>query len=369
MSDDNLTYSRAGVDYNLLDELKRMAQNAGKQTVNALVKGYTVNEYVRGESASYVEAPDGYYAFVQEGLGTKNLVADVVSQITGKTYYDSVAQDTVAMIINDLITIGTTPLMITAYWAIGSTKWLENRKRMEDLTAGWAKVCITAGVFWGGGETPILSGIVNETTIDLAGSAFGIVKPKERLVIGDKLQADDVIIVFESSGIHANGLTLARKLAEKLPDGYATKLPSGQMYGEALLTPTIIYSKLVNELLDQKINIHYMANITGHGWRKLMRATKPFTYRIKTLPQVPEVLQFICGKGPVTDEEAYANFNMGAGFAIFTPKDEVQKIIEIAQKHNIKTYEIGVVEKGEKQVIIEPKNITYKSESLQVRNN
>lgn len=368
MPDDNLTYSQSGVDYNLLDEFKRMAQSRGRQTEENVKKlGFYAKEYERGESACFVEGSDAYYAFVQEGLGTKNLVADSMFKIKGKTYYDAIAQDTVAMIINDLITIGAQPLMVAAYWAIGNVKWLENKKRMEDLTLGWSTACKMAGAFWSGGETPILTGIINEDTIDLAGSAFGLVKPKDRLVLKKELQEGDVIVVFGSSGIHANGLTLARKLAEKLPEGYATKLPSRQMYGEILLTPTIIYAKLVNDLLDSGIDIHYMVNITGHGWRKLMRNSKPFTYRITSPPPVPEVFTFIQQKGSVADEEMYASFNMGAGYAVFTPKGELQKILAISQRHNIKAYEVGVIEKGEKRVIIEPKNIEYKAKSLQVK--
>ncbi len=367
---DNLTYSQSGVNYNLLDELKRMAQSAAKQTHNVSRNdGLHIKEETIGESACVVESDLGKanYAFVQEGLGTKNLVADEMEKLIGKSYYDAIAQDTVAMIINDLITVGASPLLVTAYWAIGSTKWLENRKRMEDLTAGWSKACIDSGAFWGGGETPILSGIINENTIDLAGSAFGVIKPKERLIVGNKLQAGDAIVVFESSGIHANGITLARKIAEQLPDGYATKLPSGKMYGEALLTPTTIYAKLVNELLDSHVDIHYMANITGHGWRKLMRNSKPFSYRITSLPPVSEIFTFIQEKGPVTEEEMYGNFNMGAGFAIFASKNSVGTIFKSSAQHNIKSYEIGIVETGEKRVIIEPKNIEYKADSLQVK--
>lgn len=367
MSDDNLTYSQSGVDYSLLDELKRIAQRYGRETAGALQDGYIATEYAGGESACFIRGEnDQVYAFVQEGLGTKNLVADEMFKITGKSYYDSIAQDTIAMIVNDLITIGAKPRMITAYWAIGSTKWLRQKQRRDDLARGWRDACIKAECFWGGGETPILSGIIKEETIDLAGAAFGTVD-NEKLILNRVIQAGDAILVFESSGIHANGLTLARQIADKLPDGYKTKIDSNVMYGEALLTPTIIYAKLINDLLDQEVDIHYMVNITGHGWRKLMRASRPFTYRITQLPPVPEVFKFIQEKGPVSEKEMYANFNMGAGYAIFVPQKSIGIVKEVAAKHDIKVYEIGIVELGEKQIIIEPKNITYKADSLQVK--
>ena len=110
-----------------------------------------------------------------------------------------------------------------------------------------------------------------------------------------------------------------------------------------------------------------MVNITGHGWRKLMRHQKSLTYRITDLPPVPEVLKFIVEQGKIDEKEAYGNLNMGAGFAIFVPEKNVTQILKLIESHNIKAYPYGVVEKGEKKVIIEPKNIIFEKESLQVR--
>ncbi len=363
-----LTYKETGVSYDVMDPLKRMAQIAGKKTARN-IRGTSFFELKesRGESAYVLDQGDSYFVSVMEGLGTKSLVADAMRKITGKTYYDTVAQDTVASIINDLITVGAKPITVLAYWAAGSAKWFEDVKRMEDLVNGWKKACDMAGVVWGGGETPTLSGIIEPDTIDLGGSSFGIIKPKKRLVLGGKLKAGDVIILFESSGIHANGLSLARIIAANLENGYSTKMSNGQMYGEGLLSPTIIYAKLIQDLFANNVDIHYMAHITGHGWRKIMRYTKPFTYRIHTVPPVPEVLKFICEKGPLDEKEAYGNLNMGSGYAVFIPKKDIEKVMRIAKKNKIKAYDAGVVEKGKKQVIIEPKNIIFDGESLKVR--
>jgi phosphoribosylformylglycinamidine cyclo-ligase len=238
---------------------------------------------------------------------------------------------------------------------------------MQDLVRGWQKACQESEVKWLGGETPILSGIVSPKAIDLAGAAIGVIKQKSQVILGEKLQAEDAIILFESSGIHANGLSLARKLAKHLQDGYKTKLPNGRMYGEALLDPTIIYSKLIQDILIDDVDIHYMVHITGHGWRKLMRNKKSFTYKITTIPPVPDVLKFIVKETQINEEEAYATFNMGAGFAIFVPQEYVQKVIEIAKANNILAYHAGEVKNGDKQVIIEPNKITFASQTLQVR--
>lgn len=110
-----------------------------------------------------------------------------------------------------------------------------------------------------------------------------------------------------------------------------------------------------------------MVNITGHGWRKLMRHKKEVTYKITNLPPVPKVLQFIVEQGKLDDEEAYGNLNMGTGFAVFVSAREVSQVLNMAKKLEIKAYNCGVVEEGVKQVIIEPKNIIFEKESLQVR--
>lgn len=368
MAKTTLTYKQSGVNYDIMDPLKIMAQAEGRKTSkNLSLSAMKEISASRGESAYVVEYDDCYFAIVEECLGTKSLVADGMRKTTGKTYYDLIAQDTIAYMVNDLITVGAQPTAIMAYWAMGSSEWFEDKERMEDLVKGWAKACNVTGASWGGGETPVLKGIIDKDAVDLAGACFGIIKPKKRLILGEKLQPGDAIILFESRGIQSNGVSLARKIAEKLPKGYATKMSDGKYYGEALLVPTIIYSRLIQDLFANDIDIHYMANITGHGWRKIMRSSKQLTYRLTNLPPVPEVFNFIMKNGPVDKKEAYADFNMGAGFALYASQQDAKRVVKIAKKHNIKAYIAGVVEKGPKQVIIEPLNLTYEGHTLKVK--
>jgi phosphoribosylformylglycinamidine cyclo-ligase len=361
-----VTYAQAGVRYDAMDPLKKLAQLRAKATATNFDGYSTEITASRGESAFVWEEKDAFRASVIEGLGTKNLVADAMREITGKTYYDAIAQDTVAMIINDLIVVGASPQVINAYFAAGDASWFADEARMTDLINGWGHACDIAGVVWGGGETPTLKGIIDPKTIDLAGSAIGIINPKSRLTLGDKLQTGDRIIFLESSGIHANGLTLARAVAERLPKGYATKLPNGEMYGEALLTPTHIYAKLVTELFNNEIDVHYMVNITGHGWRKLMRANKDITYVIDNMPEPQEEFALIQEVSGCSDEEMYGNFNMGAGFAIFVSEKDARRVQEVAGNHQIKSLNAGYI-LNEKQLIIKPKKITFTGKSLDLR--
>lgn len=368
MSEQKVTYKDSGVDYTKLDAMKRLAQEKAAATAPMLEEsGMKEVTASRGESAYVWDAGDHYGALVVEGLGTKNLVADAFRTYSGKTHYDAIAQDVVGTIVNDLIVVGAKPLVVSAYWGLGDSAWLADEERARDLATGWANACKLAGAAWGGGETPAHTGIVNPETIDLGGSAVGIINPKERLVLGDKLQAGDAIVLIESSGIHANGLTLARKIANNLPEGYATKLPSGISYGEALLKPQLLYARVVQEIFGAKVDIHYMVHITGHGWRKLMRANQEFSYIMTEIPPVPEELDFIAEHSGNDATEMYGNFNMGAGFAIYVSADQAEEVVKAAEVTGLKSWIAGRVEAGPKKVVIEPVGVTFGGDELEVR--
>jgi phosphoribosylformylglycinamidine cyclo-ligase len=203
--------------------------------------------------------------------------------------------------------------------------------------------------------------------IDLAASCTGLINPKSRLSVGDDLAAGDAIVLLHSSGIHANGISLARKLLERLPLGYLTPLPGGGTYGEALLAPTVLYSPVTEALFKAGITPHYCANITGHGWRKLLRHPAQLTYRIDTLPPVPAVLSFIQQHAKQDDREAYSTLNMGAGFALFVRPEDASRTLEIAEQLGVPGTLAGRVEAGDKQLLIEPLNVRFGDQDLQLR--
>jgi phosphoribosylformylglycinamidine cyclo-ligase len=194
-----------------------------------------------------------------------------------------------------------------------------------------------------------------------------MINPKTRLSVGDQLGAGDAIVLLASSGIHANGLSLARKLIERLPDGYLTKLEDGSAYGEALLAPTVLYSPVTEALFKAGITPHYCANVTGHGWRKLLRHPAQLTYRIDAIPPVPPVLKFIQQHARQDDREAYSTLNMGAGFALYVDAKDAQHTVDIARACGIEAIVAGRVEAGPKQLVIEPLGITFGDDALQLR--
>jgi phosphoribosylformylglycinamidine cyclo-ligase len=363
-----LSYAQSGVDYDLIDPMKIAAQRAAKSTAaNLHAHGFSEVAASRGESAYVVDVGPFYLASIVECLGSKALVADEMQALTGQSYYASIAQDTIAMAINDLITVGATPLVVQAYWAAGGSQWFADAQRANALVEGWKHACNVCGVAWGGGETPALAGIVADGRIDLAASCTGIIQPKERLSVGDQLAPGNAIVLLASSGVHANGLSLARKLVERLPQGYLTPVTDALNYGQALLAPTTLYSPVTQALYRAGIIPTYCANITGHGWRKLLRHPAQYTYRIHTIPEVPAVLKFIQEHAGQDNREAYSTLNMGAGFALFVPAQDAQRTVEVAQACGVPAVLAGQVEAGSKRLLIGPLALEFDGGDLQLR--
>lgn len=361
-------YAEAGVDYSKIDPSKLLAQELAARTAKHLGR-LDLQEIAtsRGESAYVIDAGAFSIAFVTEALGTKNLVADAVRAYTGRTHYDAIARDTVATILNDLCSVGAKPAALTAYWGAGDGAWFSDAERARDLTQGWAAACEECRVSWGGGETQVLPSLIEAGRVVLGGSALGIISPAENTLFGERLEVGDQILIAPASGIHANGLSLARKIAAGLPEGYQTRIDDGRTYGEALLDPTPQYAPLVENLQNAGVPLHYAAHITGHGWRKIMRASRELTYRIQRIPAVPPVLRFLQQRAEMSDEEAYGTLNMGAGFALYLPASAVADALRTGKDSGFELLHAGAVEAGPQRVVIEPLGITFEGSSLQVR--
>lgn len=365
-----MSYESSGVRYDMLDAFKRACQREAATTVDELAQHHLKEPPgIRGESAYLLETPTEYLAHVEEGLGTKNLVADAMAELTGRSYYENIGVDTVATIVNDLITTGALPISVAMHAAVGDSNWFENEQRAADLARGFALGCRRAGAVWGGGETPALKGIVDPHTIALAGSSIGRIAPKSNRITG-KVRDGDAIVLLASSGVQTNGLTLCRQIADRLSEGYLTKLSDGRSFGEGLLDASIIYVDFIAAAQRAKIHLHYAAHLTGHGWRKLMRLDEPLVYRMTQLaPAPPAIFQFLAAAGPIDPREMYATFNMGAGFAVYIAPDDVDACLRIAAETDHQAWIGGKVEKRDdrKAVEIEPLGIVFDAETLEVR--
>ena len=367
----SLSYEASGVRYDQLDAFKRACQRAARTTAGLLpAHGYAEPATTRGESAYLIEAADHFLAHVEEGLGTKNLVADAVQTATGRTFYREIAIDTVATIVNDLITCGALPISVAMHAAVGDSHWFADTPRAEALVAGFAEGCRAAGAVWGGGETPTLGGVVEPAAIVLAGSAIGRIAPKSLRIVGD-VRDGDAILFFASSGVQTNGLSLCRRLAAQLPQGYATPLGRGdpRSFGEALLAPSVIYVAFVRECQRRGLKLNYVAHVTGHGWRKLMRLEEPFVYEITAPREAPALFRFMMEAGPIDRREAYATFNMGVGFAAYVAAETAAAVLEVARATGYDAWLAGRVHKAgaRKAVEVPAFGLTFEGDTLQVR--
>jgi phosphoribosylformylglycinamidine cyclo-ligase len=367
----SLSYESSGVRYEQLDAFKRACQRAASTTTSALqVHGYAEPPATRGESAYLMEGSDSFLAHVEEGLGTKNLVADAVYAATGKIFYREIGIDTVATIVNDIITCGALPVSIAMHAAVGDSNWFADQARAAALVEGFAEGCRHSGAVWGGGETPTLRGLVVPETIVLAGSAVGRIAPKTLRIVGD-IREGDAIVFLASSGVHTNGLSLCRKIAEQVPDGYSTPIGHGddRTFGEALLAPSIIYVSFVRECQRRGVKLDYLAHVTGHGWRKLMRAEEPFVYEITDPRPAPALFEFLMEAGPIDRREAYATFNMGVGFAAFVAPEQMDATLSAARDAGYDAWVAGRVRREgvRKAVIVPSLDIAFEGDTLHLR--
>jgi phosphoribosylformylglycinamidine cyclo-ligase len=367
MSGSSANYRAAGVDYNTLDAGKRAAVARALATSHLMAaRGGTAVDASRGAPAFVFELEGMKLAFVVEGLGTKSIIAREVYERLGINRFADVAYDTVAAIVGDVCCVGALPLVVGAYFATGSSQWYLQHEPADALLEGWQRACLDAGCTWGGGESPSLSGLVAEAEIELAGSAVGVIPDHVEPILGQRLQAGDEIVLVASSGLHANGASLARSVANRLPEGYLTPLPSGRAFGDALLDPAVMYPPLVAALLAHETAPTYLTHITGHGLMKLMRAPRELTYRVTELPPVPEVLGFMAGESAMEPREAYSTFNMGSGFAVLCAPGTGDAAVEAARGLGMHALRAGAVEEGPRQVILEPVGVRYDGRELEL---
>lgn len=368
MSDKSSTYGSVGVDYDTLDAAKRSAVAQALATSPMLAQhGGRALDESRGETAFVFEFDGRTMAIVLECLGTKSMLARDFQERTGMDRFADIAFDSVAAIVNDLCCVGALPLVVNAYFATGSGEWYGEGSRLESLVSGWRSACEAAGATWGGGESPTLPGLIEPSEIDLAGCAVGYVPAGARPILGDDLAPGDAIVLVASTGLHANGASLARKVAAESPEGLETPLGDGRILGDAVLVPAPVYVSFVTTLIERALPVTYLSHVTGHGMRKLMRARADVTYRLNALPDVPEVLSFLVERLGMDAREAYGTFNMGAGFAVYCRAGAADDVVSAARDTGHNAIVAGVVEDGPKRVVLEPVDVEFGSEDLQLR--
>lgn len=322
-------YRESGVDIDL-----------EAQAVKALVSQLTYRregEYRMasdiGHFAGFISFGSHVLALAVDGVGTKMLIADELHD------WSTVGIDCIAMNVNDLYVMNLEPVAFVDYIATNAL----SIEQMKQIGIGLNEGARQSNISIIGGETATLKGLVNG--LDLAGACLGI-QEKSKVINGDQVMPGDLIVGIPSSGIHSNGLTLARQMVAE-HGSYNDRLADGKTIGETLLTPTRIYAEVLQ--LTKMTTIHGMCHITGGGLLNLTRLSG-YGFSIETPLQPQEIYRWIQEKGNISDSEMYRTFNMGMGYVCIAPEEGVSAIKTVfpdAQIVGRVIHDCGVLLKGE----------------------
>jgi phosphoribosylformylglycinamidine cyclo-ligase len=335
-SEVSLTYDAAGVN--------SAREEAGLQQLSKWI-----NQTFEFSSAKPL-LPLGYFANVlqlsaemglaisTDGVGTKLLVAEALRK------YHTVGIDCIAMNVNDVLCVGATPVSMVDYIAVSRM----DPGVLGEIAQGLHDGAKLAGVNIPGGEIAQVREILRESAddryqFDLVGTCVGTVDP-QRLVVGQNIEPGDLVVGIESSGIHSNGFTLARRalLGEKMGPRLAEyDSDLGRTIGDELLTPTHIYVREVLQMLEAQLAIKAMIHITGDGLLNLQRVASETGYVIdKPLP-AQRIFSMIQERGNVDNAEMFRVFNMGTGFCVISAPNDASRVEQIARQHNRRAAVIG----------------------------
>ncbi len=276
-----------------------------------------------GHFASVVRvAPNLGLALATDSVGSKVIVAEQSGR------YDTIGIDCVAMNVNDLICVGAQPVAMLDYIAVEQA----DADRLRQLALGLRAGAQAAGVEIPGGEVcqlpEVIRGHPSPYGFDLVGSAFGTVA-LDRIVDGNACRSGDALIGLPASGIHSNGLTLARRALAELPLDAAPDELDGQTVADALLEPTAIYVRAVMALLESGASVHGLIHITGDGVLNLLRIGSGVGYEISSPLPVPPIFGLIAQLGHVAAAEMWEVFNMGCGFCVIVAHADAAAALEV----------------------------------------
>ena len=336
-------YKAAGVDVEAGYESVKLMKADVQRTFNQYVLSHL------GGFGGLIELPEGYKKPVlvsgTDGVGTKLMIAFMMDK------RDTIGIDAVAMCVNDILCQGAKPLFFLDYIACGKNY----PEKIAQIVSGVAEGCVQGGMALIGGETAEMPDMYSLDDYDLAGFAVGVVE-KDEIITGQSIAEGDVLVGLPSSGVHSNGFSLVRKLLFKdLKMDVHTKVDElGGTLGEALLTPTRIYVKAVEDLLAP-YGVKGMSHVTGGGfYENIPRmipeglCAKVDTAAIDTLP----IFKFIQEAGNITDEAMYSTFNMGIGLVSALPADQADGFVQALKDKGEKPVVLGEVVRGDEKIIL-----------------
>jgi phosphoribosylformylglycinamidine cyclo-ligase len=325
-------YARAGVDTGragsgvaaLVDVLRTI--DTGRESRALMGSGHYANVLRL--------AGDTGLALSTDGVGTKLIVAELMGR------YDTVGIDCIAMNVNDVVCVGADPIAVLDYVAVEEP----DGDLLAAVGIGLKAGAEDAGVEIPGGELAIVPELIrghpSPGGIDLVGMCVGLVQVPE-IVTGAAAQPGDAIVGLPASGVHSNGLTLARSALTDLDERPAAL--GGATVGETLLEPTVIYVRATRALLASGLDVRGLAHITGDGLLNLLRLDAPVGYRVDSPLPVPPVFGLIAERSGTPAAEMHEVFNMGCGFCVVVPAEQAPDAVELLSGHHPGAAVIGSV--------------------------
>ncbi|MCW5889368.1 MAG: phosphoribosylformylglycinamidine cyclo-ligase [bacterium] len=298
-------------------------------------------------------APNLGIAISTDGVGTKILVAEMARR------FDTVGIDCVAMNVNDVLCVGARPISLVDYIAVE----VADPALLGPLGEGLARGCEEAGVNCPGGELAQVREMLRGTSpghaFDLVATAIGVV-PLDRVLSGQAVSPGDVLVGLESTGLHSNGFTLARRaLLETGGLALDAVVPElGTTLADAMLAPTRIYVRPVLGVLDAGIAVRALAHVTGDGLFNLTRTTRAVGFDIERWPDVPPIFRLIQRLGGVPDEEMWRAFNMGIGFGIVVAPSDADRTLALLAETGVQAHVLGIAtDDPERTIRVRPKGL------------
>lgn len=337
-----ITYASAGVDTAAGDRAVELMKASVAATMTPAVVGGV------GGFAGLVDVSDlrsyrqPLLATSTDGVGTKVAIAQALD------VHDTIGQDLVGMVVDDIIVVGARPLLMTDYIACGHVV----PERIADIVRGVANACAAVGTPLLGGETAEHPGLMGPDDYDVAGAATGVVEA-DRVLGADKVRDGDVLIAMGSSGLHSNGYSLVRRVIEHAGWGLEREVPElGRTVGEELLEPTRLYTRVCLAMLDALTTdaapspIHALSHVTGGGLAANLARVLPAGLVAdvdRSSWVVPPVFDMVRRLGEVPWDDLEGTLNLGVGMIAVVDPDVADAVLHLANGSGMPAWTLGSV--------------------------
>ena len=333
-------YSAAGVDTAAGDLAVELMKSAVRRTQGPEVIGGVGGFAGLFDASALLGYERPLLATSTDGVGTKVAIAQAIDK------HDTIGQDLVGMVVDDIVVVGAKPLFMTDYIACGKVF----PERIADIVRGIADGCAATGTALVGGETAEHPGLLGIHDYDVAGAATGVVEAS-RMLGAERVQPGDVVLALASSGLHSNGYSLVRHIVAGAGIAYGDHAADfGRTWGEQLLEPTRLYTSPLLRLVDALGDgIHSLSHVTGGGIAANLARVLP----VGTWVEVdrgtwapPAVFRVLADLGGLSLEQTEGTWNLGIGFLAVVSADRADAAIAALSAEGIATWQVGVVADG-----------------------